>query len=96
MSCQVCHRMICRCGPDLTEALRAQLAEARAEARCAQHGMQQLLEGLLEIDRCATAIIGSNDVQDYAVAVEQAERIGMIVTQITHIAEKATLTELPK
>lgn len=24
MSCQVCHRMICRCGPDLTEALRAQ------------------------------------------------------------------------
>ena len=24
MSCQVCHRMICRCGPDVTEALRAQ------------------------------------------------------------------------
>lgn len=24
MSCQVCHRMICRCGPDLTEAFRAQ------------------------------------------------------------------------
>lgn len=24
MSCQVCHRMICRCGPDLTEASRAQ------------------------------------------------------------------------
>lgn len=24
MSCQVCHRMICRCGPDLTEALLAQ------------------------------------------------------------------------
>lgn len=25
MSSQVCHRMICRCGPDLTEALRAQV-----------------------------------------------------------------------
>lgn len=24
MSCQVCHRMICRCGPDLREAVLAQ------------------------------------------------------------------------
>lgn len=44
--------------------------------------MQRLLEGLLEIDRCATAIIGSHDTADYAIAVEQAERIGMIVTQM--------------
>lgn len=43
---------------------------------------RNLLDGLLEIDRCATTIIGSHDAADYSVAVEQAERIGMIVTQL--------------